>query len=781
MQLASKLAMLFNIALEADQAPEEHAESTASHQGNGRKSAFTMHFRNELAFGPIAILERLAGTSQALSFFLLDVGEHRRSGGHEHRHRGAHHYTEPHSQTFGDLASHAEGGAGGGEICAGESHGHSFGGQDHGAALGMDATFVWKLSKLGRIGSSRLRFDDDLADRLNYQYTGVLMFLFIGVISIRQYVGKPIQCWIPQEFTRGWEEYAENYCWVSNTYFAPIQNRLPPAPDREMLLIGYYQWAPIVMAIQALGFYLPCLIWRLFMSQSGFNVRRILQMACDSNVLLPEHTLKNVRFIARYMEGCIYRQRDYRRRKSGNDAGYSPTSYTGLGHQQHQMHQHHPGYLHPQHQSPPYGPSPNAPPLYTSAASHVNFTNLRQSPGMMRTPSEGGGRGNGGTPTFDNSQSSRAFSRGRRPTNSFLDRLRLRFSVSAEVNKNKKQFNAATDESSGGAVGGIGSRGSDAAAHQMLGHRKGGDDSQGFCATTPSRASFRPTPLVSTTESSSGRGWGCCGKRHGNYLVVLYFFTKLFYLANAVGQLFLMERFVGTNHTFYGLRVLIDLIRGREWFHSGNFPRVTFCDFEAKKLGKNHKYTLQCVLPMNMILEKIYIFLWFWHCFIGLVTLSSFIAWFYRMGFASRRIKFIRKYLKIMSVLRDTDKAASSKFVENYLRPDGVFLIRLISINVGDLMAGDLACELWHIYRHKRMHEAEDQKFLDATGGLGDFVMNTGGPGFIGSADTAAPGSGDIPLTGSVRCIEKNHSANAPLHTNSNNISSSNNNDDSIV
>ncbi len=54
----------------------------------------------------------------------------------------------------------------------------------------MDATFIWKLSKLGRIGSSRLRFDDDFADRLNYQFSGVLMFLFIGVIGIRQYVGE---------------------------------------------------------------------------------------------------------------------------------------------------------------------------------------------------------------------------------------------------------------------------------------------------------------------------------------------------------------------------------------------------------------------------------------------------------------------------------------------------------------------------------------------------------------------------------------------------------------
>ncbi|KAA0192001.1 Innexin [Fasciolopsis buskii] len=164
---------------------------------------------------------------------------------------------------------------------------------------------------------------------------------------------------------------------------------------------------------------------------------------------------------------------------------------------------------------------------------------------------------------------------------------------------------------------------------------------------------------------------------------------------------------------------------------------------------------------------------------VGLVTLTSFIMWFYRMGFANRRVKFIRKYLKIMSVLQDTDKAASHKFVENYLRPDGVFLIRLIAINVGDLMAGDLACELWHIYRHKRLHEAKDQKYLDATGMLSDLVL---------PYDPGAPGSGDIPLNVAGRLMDKHPAPSAPLtNVNSaanNNLSGSNNNntnDDSIV
>ncbi|KAF7259357.1 hypothetical protein EG68_05605, partial [Paragonimus skrjabini miyazakii] len=120
---------------------------------------------------------------------------------------------------------------------------------------------------------------------------------------------KPIQCWIPQEFTRGWEEYAENYCWVANTYFAPVQDRLPPVPDRRELLLVYYQWAPIVMAAQALLFYLPCLTWRLCMAHSGFNLHRILQMAADANEMVPDTANKTVAILAHYIRSCIQRQR----------------------------------------------------------------------------------------------------------------------------------------------------------------------------------------------------------------------------------------------------------------------------------------------------------------------------------------------------------------------------------------------------------------------------------------------------------------------------------------
>ncbi|RTG80933.1 uncharacterized protein DC041_0008382 [Schistosoma bovis] len=61
----------------------------------------------------------------------------------------------------------------------------------------MNADYVWKLSKFGRLTSTRLRSDDDFADRLNYQFTGLLLFVFIGIIGIRQYVVDCVVLFLP--------------------------------------------------------------------------------------------------------------------------------------------------------------------------------------------------------------------------------------------------------------------------------------------------------------------------------------------------------------------------------------------------------------------------------------------------------------------------------------------------------------------------------------------------------------------------------------------------------
>ncbi|KAA0187144.1 Innexin, partial [Fasciolopsis buskii] len=228
-------------------------------------------------------------------------------------------------------------------------------------------------------------------------------------------------------------------------------------------------------------------------------------------------------------------------------------------------------------------------------------------------------------------------------------------------------------------------------------HSCGGRNCPG-CGCTQGQQSQRGS-IVSPSHARS-----CCGRYQGNFLVRLHTFVKLLYLINTIGQIYLLEYYTGVEYNFYGIRVLWDLARGRQWEESGHFPRVTFCDFEARKLAQSHYYTLQCVLPINMFLEKIYIFLWLWFFFVGIVTLTSIVIWICRIGTRYRRYAWIRHQL---ITIRQLNKSPNScmHFVENYLGLDGVFVLRLIAQNYGDLVAGDTVGELWTAYWQRRAGE----------------------------------------------------------------------------
>ncbi|VEL39460.1 unnamed protein product, partial [Protopolystoma xenopodis] len=196
----------------------------------------------------------------------------------------------------------------------------------------------------------------------------------------------------------------------------------------------------------------------------------------------------------------------------------------------------------------------------------------------------------------------------------------------------------------------------------------------------------------------------CClwfGKRYGNYLICLYLITKSLYILNVVGQFFMMNRFLGTNYTFYGLDLLRDITEGYLWQESGNFPRITLCDFEIRKLANKHRHTVQCVLPINMFNEKIFIFLWFWFILVAAINTSSFLYWSYKSSLRANRVHFVRKFLKLREALEPGDKKRSFAFVDNYLRQDGTFILRLVAQNAGELVASEIAERLWQMYRQR--------------------------------------------------------------------------------
>ncbi|KAK0425045.1 hypothetical protein QR680_009002 [Steinernema hermaphroditum] len=188
--------------------------------------------------------------------------------------------------------------------------------------------------------------------------------------------------------------------------------------------------------------------------------------------------------------------------------------------------------------------------------------------------------------------------------------------------------------------------------------------------------------------------------RQGKYLNLLYLVVKCAYFLQVLVQFVILNNFLGTNYTFWGFEILRDLANGREWQESGHFPRVTMCDFEVRVLGNKHRHTVQCVLMINMFNEKVYLFLWWWFLVVALVTVGNLIYWLAMSFSASQQESFVMQYLRAQNVLDNSpgEKQATAKFVHQWLRKDGVFLVRLIATNAGDLITTDLVLKLWQSF-----------------------------------------------------------------------------------
>ncbi|KAG5680663.1 hypothetical protein PVAND_010157 [Polypedilum vanderplanki] len=104
-------------------------------------------------------------------------------------------------------------------------------------------------------------------------------------------------------------------------------------------------------------------------------------------------------------------------------------------------------------------------------------------------------------------------------------------------------------------------------------------------------------------------------KRHKMY-AYRYWFCEFLCLVNIVGQLFLMNRFFNGEFLDYGWRVLKYSDQPQDERFDPMvyiFPRMTKCIFHKYGAsGTIQRHDSLCLLPLNIVNEKTYIFIWFW-------------------------------------------------------------------------------------------------------------------------------------------------------------------------
>lgn len=206
----------------------------------------------------------------------------------------------------------------------------------------------------------------------------------------------------------------------------------------------------------------------------------------------------------------------------------------------------------------------------------------------------------------------------------------------------------------------------------------------------------------SSSTNMIGGSAGNQGAIGGTYLVCLYFFIKILYLSNSLGQLFLLNVLLGhKNFHLYGLEIIQNIMHGKDASDSVYFPRVTMCDFKVRDVAQVHTYTVQCVLPINLFNEKVFMFVWFWLAFVSFVNIYDLVAWILRCFFSNVRYQYVKYRIELMQQESHLRKFICKDFVFRYLQQDGCLVLRLLAMNSSDLVASELINELWRKYTEK--------------------------------------------------------------------------------
>lgn len=214
------------------------------------------------------------------------------------------------------------------------------------------------------------------------------------------------------------------------------------------------------------------------------------------------------------------------------------------------------------------------------------------------------------------------------------------------------------------------------------------------------------------------------GKFLGNYLVILYMFIKILYIFNCIGQIFMLNLLLGHSFHKFGIDIIDKIWNGKGWDTTSLiFPKISMCDFRIREVGNpkiSHRYTVQCVLPINLFNQQIFTFIWFWYNIILLINVYSLLLWSYRFSPLSR-LRYIQRRVEIDVIAKSSNEISKlynlekpkaelkqfqieliEKFVTEYLEPDGTFMLRVVSSNVSDFVCTQLIQELWKNYFKSR-------------------------------------------------------------------------------
>lgn len=119
--------------------------------------------------------------------------------------------------------------------------------------------------------------------------------------------------------------------------------------------------------------------------------------------------------------------------------------------------------------------------------------------------------------------------------------------------------------------------------------------------------------IIKYLKSSAGQ--------NGKYSLIYHIFESLNFV-NVIGQIFILNDFFGGAFLNFGTEVLNYALEDSEMDPFRTiFPKVTKCTFKRYGLsGSVESLQPLCILPQNILNEKVFIILWFWFIILATIT-----------------------------------------------------------------------------------------------------------------------------------------------------------------
>jgi hypothetical protein len=169
--------------------------------------------------------------------------------------------------------------------------------------------------------------------------------------------------------------------------------------------------------------------------------------------------------------------------------------------------------------------------------------------------------------------------------------------------------------------------------------------------------------------------------------------------------MFLMDSFLDGEFLTYGTEVVNFMQSDQEDRVDPMiyiFPRMTKCTFFKYGLsGEVERHDSICILPLNIVNEKIYIFLWFW--FIILAILTSILVIYRLCIVASYRLRaYLFKIHYRLITKGDIDKISMYYSVSDW------YLLYMMGVNID----AKIFCEVFHELAKKTMEDNDEKPLI---------------------------------------------------------------------